>query len=137
MHMQGKPRTMQLDPQYDDVVKDVADFLLQRSHACMAAGVDRSNIVIDPGFGFGKSLRHNMSLLNRLESICALELPVLVGISRKSMLGAILDKPVTERLYAGIAAAVIAYYKGARLFRVHDVAPTRDALAVCDALQHS
>lgn len=137
MHMQGKPRTMQQDPQYDDVVKDVADFLLQRSHACMDAGVDRSNIVIDPGFGFGKSLRHNLSLLNRLESICALELPVLVGISRKSMLGAILDKPVTERLYAGIAAAVIAYNKGARLFRVHDVAPTRDALAVCDALQHN
>jgi len=137
MHMQGKPRTMQQDPQYDDVVNDVADFLLQRSRACMNAGVDRSNIVIDPGFGFGKSLRHNLSLLNRLESICALELPVLVGISRKSMLGAILDKPVTERLYAGIAAAVIAYNKGARLFRVHDVAPTRDALAVCDALQHS
>ncbi len=128
---------MQQDPQYDDVVKDVADFLLQRSHACMAAGVDRSNIVIDPGFGFGKSLRHNLSLLKRLELICALELPVLVGISRKSMLGAILDKPVTERLYAGIAAAVIAYNKGARLFRVHDVAPTRDALVVCDALQHS
>jgi len=137
MHMQGIPRTMQQDPQYDDVVKDVADFLLQRSHACMAAGVDRSNIVIDPGFGFGKSLRHNLSLLKRLELICALELPVLVGISRKSMLGAILDKPVTERLYAGIAAAVIAYNKGARLFRVHDVAPTRDALVVCDALQHS
>ena len=137
MHMQGEPRTMQQDPKYDDVVQDVTDFLRQRYLACVDAGIDRANIVIDPGFGFGKTLRHNLDLLNRLESISGLELPVLVGISRKSMLGAILDRPVTERLYAGIAAAVIAYQKGARLFRVHDVAPTRDALAVCDALQHS
>ena len=136
MHMQGEPRTMQKDPQYDDVVKEVADFLQQRCLECMEAGIDRGNIVIDPGFGFGKSMQHNLSLLNGLESICELELPVLVGISRKSMLGAIVDKPVTERLYAGIAAAVIAYSKGARLFRVHDVSPTIDALAVCDALQH-
>ena len=137
MHMQGEPRTMQQDPKYDDVVQDVTDFLRQRYLACVDTGIDRANIVIDPGFGFGKTLRHNLDLLNRLESISGLELPVLVGISRKSMLGAILDRPVTERLYAGIAAAVIAYQKGARLFRVHDVAPTRDALAVCDALQHS
>ncbi len=137
MHMQGEPRTMQQDPQYDDVVKDVAAYLQQRCIECIESGIHRNNIVIDPGFGFGKTLRHNLDLLNRLESISALELPVLVGISRKSMLGAILDKPVAERLYAGIAAAVIAYNKGARLFRVHDVAPTRDALAVCDALQHS
>ena len=137
MHMQGEPRTMQQDPRYDDVVQDVADFLRQRYLACVDAGIDRSNIVIDPGFGFGKTLQHNLDLLNGLESICALDLPVLVGISRKSMLGAILDRPVNERLYAGIAAAVIAYQKGARLFRVHDVGPTRDALAVCDALQHT
>ena len=136
MHMQGEPRTMQQDPRYDDVVQDVADFLRQRYLACVDAGIDRNNIVIDPGFGFGKTLQHNLDLLNGLESICALELPVLVGISRKSMLGAILDKPVSERLYAGLAAVVIAYRKGARLFRVHDVGPTRDALAVCDALQH-
>ena len=135
MHMQGAPRTMQQNPQYDDVVKDIAAFLQQRCSACIDAGIHRNNIVIDPGFGFGKTLQHNLTLLNRLESICALELPVLVGISRKSMLGAIVDKPVDDRLYAGIAAAVIAYMKGARLFRVHDVAPTRDALAVCDALQ--
>jgi len=137
MHMQGEPRTMQQDPKYGDVVQDVADFLQQRCLESMEAGIDRSNIVIDPGFGFGKTLQHNLSLLDGLESICALELPLLVGISRKSMLGAILDKPVSERLYAGIAATVIAYNKGARLFRVHDVAPTRDALAVCDALQHT
>jgi dihydropteroate synthase len=136
MHMQGEPRTMQQDPEYDDVVQDVADFLRQRYLACVDAGIDRNNIVIDPGFGFGKTLQHNLDLLNGLELICALELPVLVGISRKSMLGAILDKPVSERLYAGLAAVVIAYRKGARLFRVHDVGPTRDALAVCDALQH-
>jgi dihydropteroate synthase len=137
MHMQGEPRTMQQDPQYDDVVKDVAAYLQQRSIECIESGIHRNNIVIDPGFGFGKTLRHNLELLNGLESISGLELPVLVGISRKSMLGAILDRPVNERLYAGIAAAVIAYQKGARLFRVHDVGPTRDALAVCDALQHT
>ena len=137
MHMQGEPRTMQQDPQYDDVVKDVAAYLQLRSIECIESGIHRNNIVIDPGFGYGKTLRHNQDLLNRLESVSELELPVLVGISRKSMLGAILDKPAAERLYAGIAAAVIAYNKGARLFRVHDVEPTRDALAVCDALQHS
>jgi dihydropteroate synthase len=119
------------------VVKEVAAYLQQRCIACIESGIHRNNIVIDPGFGFGKTLRHNLDLLNRLESVSELELPVLVGISRKSMLGAILDKPAAERLYAGIAAAVIAYNKGARLFRVHDVAPTRDALVVCDALQHS
>ena len=135
MHMQGQPRSMQQDPRYDDVVQDVAVYLRQRSRACLDAGIARGNIVIDPGFGFGKTLQHNLDLLNALESICELELPVLVGISRKSMLGAIVDRPVDERLYAGLAAAVIAYQKGARLFRVHDVAPTRDALAVCDALQ--
>jgi dihydropteroate synthase len=135
MHMQGEPRTMQQDPRYVDVVRDVADFLQQRYQACVAAGIPNDQVVIDPGFGFGKTLQHNLGLLNGLDRICSLELPVLVGISRKSMLGAILDKPVDDRLYAGIAAAVIAYMKGARLFRVHDVAPTRDALAVCDALQ--
>ena len=135
MHMQGEPRTMQQDPRYDDVVKDIANFLRQRSRVCVDAGIDSGKLILDPGFGFGKTLQHNLELLNRLESICALESPVLVGISRKSMLGAIIDKPVTQRLHAGIAAAVIAYAKGARLFRVHDVEPTRDALALCDALQ--
>jgi dihydropteroate synthase len=134
MHMQGEPRTMQQQPKYDDVVTDVADFLRQRSRVCIDAGIDRNKIVLDPGFGFGKTLQHNLDLLKGLEAICALELPLLVGISRKSMLGTILDKPVNERLYASIAAAVIAHTKGARLFRVHDVEPSRDALAFCDAL---
>ena len=135
MHMQGEPRTMQRRPQYDDVVRDVADFLRRRSRICIDAGIDGNKIVLDPGFGFGKTLQHNLDLLNGLASICGLELPVLVGISRKSMLGTVLNKPVNERLFGGIAAAVIAHTKGARLFRVHDVAPSRDALAVCDALQ--
>jgi dihydropteroate synthase len=136
MHMQGQPGTMQQEPRYDDVVKEVADFLLQRYRLCVGAGIAPDCIVIDPGFGFGKTLQHNLALLGGLDAICGLELPVLIGISRKSMLGAIIDKPVADRLYAGIAAAVIAYTRGARLFRVHDVAPTRDALAVCDALQN-
>ena len=135
MHMQGEPRTMQQQPHYDDVVEDVTDFLRQRYRACLDAGIDGDRIVLDPGFGFGKTLAHNLQLLDKLDVICALELPVLVGISRKSMLGTILDKPVNERLYGGIAALVIAHCNGARLFRVHDVAPSRDALALCDALQ--
>jgi dihydropteroate synthase len=136
MHMQGEPRTMQQDPQYDDVVRDVAGFLRQRSQACIDAGVDRDRIILDPGFGFGKTLRHNMQLLNGLDAISGLELPVLVGLSRKSMLGAIIDKPVDRRVYASVAAAVIARGKGAHVFRVHDVSPTRDALALCDALDN-
>jgi dihydropteroate synthase len=136
MHMQGQPRTMQQDPRYDDVLSDVASFLRQRSRACIDAGIERDRIMIDPGFGFGKTLRHNLELLNGLEVISGLELPVLVGLSRKSMLGAIIDKPVDQRVYASVAAAVIARSKGAQLFRVHDVLPTRDALALCDALNN-
>ena len=136
MHMQGEPRTMQQDPRYDDVVEDIAGFLERRSRVCIDAGIDRAQIMIDPGFGFGKTLQHNLELLNRLNVICELELPVLVGISRKSMIGNLLDKPVAERLYGSLAAAVIAHGKGARLFRVHDAGPTREALAICDALQH-
>jgi dihydropteroate synthase len=137
MHMQGEPRTMQQDPQYEDVVRDVAGFLRQRSQACVDAGIDRDRIMLDPGYGFGKSLQHNLDLLEGLAVICALELPVLVGLSRKSMLGAIIDKPVDERVAASVAAAVIARNRGAQLFRVHDVAQTRDALAVCDALNNA
>lgn len=136
MHMQGQPRTMQHDPKYDDVVRDVAAFLRQRSQACIDAGIGRDRIILDPGFGFGKTLQHNLQLLNGLEAISELELPILVGLSRKSMLGALIDKPVDRRVYASVAAAVIARSKGARLFRVHDVSPTRDALALCDALNN-
>ena len=134
MHMQGKPRTMQQNPEYEDVVREVKEFLQQRTEACLQAGIRRQQIVIDPGFGFGKTLEHNISLFNQLDAICELDLPVLVGISRKSMLGAIVDKPVEQRLAASIAAAVLAWSRGARIFRVHDVAETVDALKVCSAL---
>ena len=134
MHMQGEPRTMQQQPTYDNVVEEVAAFLRERVAVCIAAGIDRGQIIVDPGFGFGKSLQHNLQLLHRLERICELDLPVLVGFSRKRMFGAILDRPVDERLFGSLAASVIAWQKGARLFRVHDVAATRDALKVCAAV---
>ena len=135
MHMQGEPRTMQKAPQYNNVVEDVEEFLFQRVHACVEAGISRDKIIIDPGFGFGKTLEHNLQLLSRLDELQKLGLPVLAGISRKSMLGAILGgAPVEERLFASVAAAVLAWTKGATIFRVHDVKPTVDALKVCAAV---
>ena len=136
MHMQGEPRTMQQSPEYSDVVNDVSDFLLERVRVCVDAGVAENRIVLDPGFGFGKTLEHNLQILSRLNEICGLDFPVLVGVSRKSMLGAILDRDVDQRVIGGVAAAVIAYGKGARWFRVHDVAETSDALKICTALDH-
>lgn len=135
MHMQGEPRSMQHKPQYDDVLVEVAEFLQSRAQLCIDAGIDKKRIMIDPGFGFGKSLQHNLALLSGLEQICELEFPVLIGVSRKSMLGAVLDQPVEERLAGSIAALVMAYEKGAHAFRVHDVAETRDALKVCEAIE--
>ena len=135
MHMKGEPRTMQQNPEYNNVVAEVSDFLQQRAQHCMEAGIPKQHIVIDPGFGFGKNLAQNVTLLNQLNAICELDFPVMVGISRKSMLGMILDRPVDERLIGSVAAAVIACYKGARLFRVHDVAATRDALRICTAVE--
>lgn len=135
MHMQGQPRTMQHDPHYHDVVGEVLEFLGRRVAAAEAAGVAREDILIDPGFGFGKSLEHNLSLLHNLERFQVLNLPVLVGISRKSMLGTLLDGAAAdERLFASVGAAVIAALKGATILRVHDVAETRDALRVCQAV---
>lgn len=134
MHMQGEPRTMQQSPEYSDVVAEVRDFLLARAQCCMQAGIAVEQILLDPGFGFGKSLEHNIELFSRLSELCALDFPVLIGVSRKSMLGAILDRPVEQRLIGSVAAAVIAYGKGARWFRVHDVAETRDALELCRML---
>ena len=115
MHMRGEPRTMQQDPRYDDVVRDVAGFLRQRTQACIDAGIERDRIILDPGFGFGKTLRHNMQLLNGLAAISGLELPVLVGLSRKSMLGAIIDKPVDQRLVGTVAAHMAALVNGAEI----------------------
>jgi dihydropteroate synthase len=135
MHMQGEPRTMQLAPHYDDVVSEVAIFLRERAQAAERAGVVRGRIVIDPGFGFGKTVRHNLELLRRLGELADLGYPVLAALSRKSTLGTITGRPVGERAYASVAAALLAVVNGARIVRVHDVAATRDALAVFQALQ--
>jgi len=135
MHMQGQPRTMQESPYYDDVLEDVKSFLQQRVKDCLMAGIKQENIIIDPGFGFGKNLQHNLQLLQQLDEFTVLGVPILVGLSRKSMLGLILDSPVEQRLYASVAAAVLAWTKGAKIFRVHDVKPTVDALKVCVAVQ--
>jgi len=130
MHMQGDPRTMQLAPHYDDVVGEVRNFLSERISAAAAIGIARDRIAIDPGFGFGKTVEHNLELLRNLGRLADLGAPVLVGLSRKSTLGAITGRPATDRLAASVAAALIAVQRGARILRVHDVAATRDALAV-------
>jgi dihydropteroate synthase len=134
MHMQGEPRTMQQAPSYADVVAEVRGFLAARIHACEGAGIARERLLVDPGFGFGKLLEHNLRLLAALDDIVSLGVPVLVGLSRKSMLGALTGRPVEARLAASVAAAVLAAERGARILRVHDVAETRDALAVCEAV---
>lgn len=134
MHMQGRPRTMQEAPAYDDVVADVTAFLDRRVQACVEAGVDKSLIIIDPGFGFGKTREHNVDLLANLRQLRAGGRPVLVGISRKSMLGDLTGRAVDERVAASVAAAVIAVLNGADIVRVHDVGPTVDALRVTAAV---
>ena len=135
MHMQGTPGTMQQQPSYDDVVAEVKAFLQERVRAARAAGIAPERIAIDPGFGFGKTLEHNLELLRQLREFDALGVPVLAGWSRKSSLGMITGKPTGERLAASIAAALIAAQNGARILRVHDVAATRDALAVLAAVE--
>ena len=135
MHKQGSPQNMQINPQYDDVVDEVKQYLVSRVEHCVAAGIRAENIIIDPGFGFGKTLENNLCLLKEIAQFCALEIPVLVGISRKSMFGQLLDREVDERLIASVSAAVIAYQKGARFFRVHDVAETCDALKLSAAVE--
>lgn len=134
MHMQGRPRDMQQDPFYDDVVSEVTGFLLARAAACEAAGIPSANIVIDPGFGFGKTLQHNIDLFRAIPRFCATAYPVLVGVSRKALLGAVTSRPVSERVPASIVAAVLAAQAGAAVVRVHDVAETVDALKVASAL---
>jgi dihydropteroate synthase len=130
MHMQGDPATMQVAPSYDDVVGEVRAFLAARIDAAEAAGIARERIVVDPGFGFGKTLAHNLALLRGLPQIAALGLPVLAGLSRKSMLGAITGRDVGERLAASLAAALAAIARGASIVRVHDVRETVDAMRV-------
>ena len=135
MHMQGQPRTMQQNPHYDDVVADIFDFLAQRTEDCIHGGISRERLCIDPGFGFGKTLQHNLSLLKNLSDFTKMALPVLVGISRKSMLGTLLgDVPPEKRIDASVAAAVLAYERGANILRVHDVRQTVDALKIASSV---
>lgn len=135
MHMQGEPGTMQVAPQYRDVVAEVADFLAGRVGACRAAGIADARIVLDPGFGFGKTLEHNLALLRDLPATSPEGLPILAGMSRKTMIGQITGRPVTGRLSGSLAAALLAADGGAKIIRVHDVAATRDVLSVWQAVR--
>ena len=130
MHMQGTPQTMQAAPHYEDVVGEVGAFLQARAAACLAAGLAADRIALDPGFGFGKGLAHNLQLLAGLPQLAAGRFPLLVGLSRKSMLGKLLGRPVEQRLAGSLALATIAVMHGARIVRCHDVAETCDAVAV-------
>ena len=134
MHKQGSPQTMQQQPRYQDVVAEVGAFLRARIEAAQAAGIRRERIVIDPGFGFGKTLAHNLSLLRELKQLTGLGVPLMAGLSRKSMLGALTGKEVGQRLPASIAAALIAVQRGANILRVHDVGATVDALKILNAV---
>lgn len=134
MHMQGEPGNMQNSPRYADVVQDVLAFLRRRIDACVEFGIPRDQLLVDPGFGFGKTLHHNLRLMNRLDALAELQVPVLVGVSRKSMIGSVLNRPVDQRLFGSIALAVMAVQKGARIIRAHDVAATVDAVRMAQAV---
>jgi dihydropteroate synthase len=135
MHMQGTPQTMQNNPQYDDVVAEVKAFLAARLQASIDAGIAPNRIVLDPGFGFGKTREHNIALIQQLESLVALGQPLLVGLSRKSVLGQLTGSDVDARLHASIAASVLSVMKGAKILRVHDVKATVEALKIVSAIQ--
>ncbi len=139
MHKKGEPATMQKDPRYDDVVAEVFGFLKERVEACVKAGVARDRIVVDPGFGFGKTLEHNLALLKRLDELRALDVPLLAGWSRKSSLGKLTGRPdlkeAGERLPASLAMALLSLQRGARILRVHDVRETRDVVRIWEALE--
>lgn len=134
MHMQGRPQNMQQDPQYQDVVHEVYDFLKSRLAAAEQVGISKSRITLDPGFGFGKRTAHNLALLEGLSTLQKLGAPLLIGLSRKSVLGQVAGADVNERLYASVAASVIAVMKGANIVRVHDVKATVEALKVASAV---
>ena len=135
MHMRGEPGDMQDDPQYQDLVGEVRAFLLDRMAQCAAVGIPAERIILDPGFGFAKTLDHNLSLFKHMEALEDLGRPLLVGVSRKSMIGAVLGRPVGERLFGGLALAALAMVKGARILRVHDVAETIDVVRMISAVQ--
>ncbi len=137
MHMQGEPQTMQRTPVYEDVIQEVKTFLGDRVAACMSVGISRDRIVIDPGFGFGKTLAHNLVLLKNLAALSVGEVPLMAGMSRKAMLGALTGRAIDEREFASVAAHVLALTQGVRLLRVHDVAAMRDALAVWNAVEET
>ncbi len=137
MHMQGQPQTMQQNPQYADVLEEVSQFLQSRIAACVDAGINQDQILLDPGFGFGKTLEHNLALLRRLPELAALGYPLLVGLSRKSLLAKILNRPVEQRLAGSLALAILAAQSGAQIIRVHDVAETLDVLKVLEQFNHS
>lgn len=136
MHRQGEPATMQASPRYDDVVTEVCDYLRQRAEDCVAGGVARELLVLDPGFGFGKTLQHNFALLAGLERLSGMGMPILAGLSRKSMIDKVLGRPVDQRLAGSLALALLAAQGGAHILRVHDVAETHDALAMLYAREH-
>lgn len=135
MHMLGEPGNMQDDPHYQDLLGEVSAFLVERMDACAAVGIPAERIILDPGFGFAKSLDHNLSLFKHMEALNALGRPLLVGVSRKSMIGGVLGRAVGERLYGGLALAALAMVKGARILRVHDVAETIDVVRMIAAVE--
>lgn len=137
MHMQGAPVNMQENPQYGDIVTEVRTFLEQRIKCVEIAGISQERIVIDPGFGFGKSLQHNFMLLKKLDDLTALNIPILIGISRKSMLGMVTGNAVDQRMHESVVAALLAIIKGARIVRVHDVKATKDAISIYSAMQNA
>jgi dihydropteroate synthase len=134
MHMQGEPHNMQDAPQYLNILDEITAFFKERITACEAAGINRQRLILDPGFGFGKTAQHNMFLTKHLAELKDFGLPLLFGASRKATIGAILDKPASERLYGSIAAAVLAVANGANIIRVHDVAATKDALTIAQEI---
>lgn len=134
MHMQGEPRTMQTNPRYENVVSDVREFLRRRIEAAVRAGIARDKIIVDPGFGFGKSVDHNLELLRNLQAFKELEAPILVGLSRKAVIGKSLNLPVDRRVYASVALALTAVRNGARIVRAHDVVATRDAVQMLEVV---
>ena len=138
MHMQGRPQTMQENPQYNDgIIHELTQFFSERIEACLAAGLEKNRLIIDPGFGFGKQVVHNMNALNHIKKLHHFSLPLLLGVSRKSTLGALLNKEVDERLIAGIAVAVYAALNGVAMIRTHDVDETRQALHIIDAISQA
>ena len=135
MHMSGEPDSMQQRPEYEDVVQEVIDFLAERVETCEAAGIGRDKLLLDPGFGFGKTLQHNLDLFRGLGELQQLGMPLLVGVSRKSMIGALLDKPVEQRMVGSVAMAMLAAQQGVSIVRVHDVSATADALKIMTAIE--